>query len=200
MRVSLTAMGDDEAEIEHQIAELRRLGDQVVLPAARLHAYAGVIMRGVWRPEELDAVVDSILAAGADWDVSWSSPVFLLARTGRLDALRSYLADHPYQEHTPNWSTMLNWCAMAEAAGALHDHQLADRAARALRPSQGIVGVSGISVVVGPVDGYLALAEAILGNRTTASELADHAEALSVSGGLPRYADWLRGHRARLGF
>ena len=109
-------------------------------------------MRGVWRPEELATAAESIVTTGGDWDVSWSSPVFILARTGRLEALRSYLTDHPYRDDTANWSTMLNLCAMAEAAGVLDDPRLADRAARALRPYQGGVALSGISVVMGPVD------------------------------------------------
>ena len=63
---------------------------------------------------------------------------------------------------------------MAEAAGVLDDLHLAERAVRELRPYRGLVALSGISVVTGPVDGYLAVGE--------------------------RYGHWLRGHRARLGF
>jgi hypothetical protein len=200
VRLALATMDDDDAEIERQAADLQRQGAQVVLPAARLHPYARVLMRGVWRPEELDAAAESIVAAGGDWDVSWSVPVFVLARTGRFEALRSYLTAHPCPRYVPNWTTLLNLCGLAEAAAVLGDLHLAERAASELRPYRGLVALSGISVVMGPVDGYLSLAEAVLGNRAAASALADDAQRLAATGGMPRYGHWLRGHRDRLGF
>ncbi len=49
-----------------------------------------------------------------------------------------------------------------------------------LRPASGRMAVSGISVVSGPVDGYLALALAMLGEREEATALAERAEALAT--------------------
>jgi hypothetical protein len=54
--------------------------------------------------------------------------------------------------------------------------------------------------VFGPVAGYLALADATLGDLDAAAEHADLALALADERGFPPYRDWLLAHRSRLGF
>ena len=53
----------------------------------------------------------------------------------------------------------------AVVAGFLGDEALARRSVEHLRPLSGRMAVSGISIVSGPVDGYLAIALAVLGER-----------------------------------
>jgi hypothetical protein len=62
------------------------------------------------------------------------------------------------------------------------------------------MAVSGISVVTGPVDGYLAIAHAVVGERDAATALADRAVALATRWGMPAYQRWFAGERSRLGF
>ena len=59
-----------------------------------------------------------------------------------------------------------------------------------LRPASGRLAVSGISVVSGPVDGYLALALAVVGEREEATALAERAEALATRWGMMAYLRW----------
>jgi hypothetical protein len=60
--------------------------------------------------------------------------------------------------------------------------------------------VAGISLAIGPVDGYLALAEATLGNRSEAERLARRALEQAEEWELPRYVDWFRQRRTAMGF
>jgi hypothetical protein len=62
------------------------------------------------------------------------------------------------------------------------------------------MAVSGISTVLGPTDGYLALAEATCGDLTAASQAAERALEQAAEHGLPVYVAWLEGNRTRLGF
>jgi hypothetical protein len=58
--------------------------------------------------------------------------------------------------------------------------------------------VSGISSVMGPVDGYLALVLAVCGRRADATAAADRAEAQAEDWRLPAYSDWLQRWREQL--
>ena len=69
-----------------------------------------------------------------------------------------------------------------------------------LRPATGRMAVSGISVVSGPVDGYLALALAVVGEREEATALAERAEALASRWRMTAYLRWFAVERNRLGF
>jgi hypothetical protein len=60
------------------------------------------------------------------------------------------------------------------------------------------LAVSGISMVMGPVDGYLALALATEGRRDEATAAAERALSQSEDWGFTEYAVWLRGLRERL--
>lgn len=62
------------------------------------------------------------------------------------------------------------------------------------------MSVVGISLAIGPVDGYLALAEATLGNSQEAARLADGALRQADEWDIPRYVDWLRERRTAMGF
>ena len=62
------------------------------------------------------------------------------------------------------------------------------------------MAVSGISIVSGPIDGYLAIALAVLDERTEASAFAERAEALAMRWGMTAYRRWFAGERARLAF
>ena len=82
----------------------------------------------------------------------------------------------------------------------LGDTALAHDAALMLRACRGRMVVSGISVVLGPVDGYLALAEHVLGRHAEATEAADAATEQAAAWGMEAYLAWLAGERSRLGF
>ena len=80
------------------------------------------------------------------------------------------------------------------------DASVARRWARVLEPLTGRMALAGVSLVFGPVDGYLALAAATTGDRAAASRYADRALAQADEWRLPTYRDWLLAQRARLRF
>jgi hypothetical protein len=90
---------------------------------------------------------------------------------------------------------------LAELAVALDDVDLARRALEILSPLAGRMAVSGFSVTIGPVDGYLALATAVLAGRSNdgSRRYADAAVRSATAWDLPLYLHWLEGHRAALG-
>ena len=59
---------------------------------------------------------------------------------------------------------------------------------------------NGVSIVAGPVDGYLALTEATLGNRSAAGAAADQALDVARSWGMTAYVNWLARLRLRGGW
>ena len=88
----------------------------------------------------------------------------------------------------------------AVVAALLDDRPLAGDAVEHLRPACGRMVVSGICVVAGPVDGYLALALAVLGEREEATDLAKRADALASRWRMTAYLGWLAKHRRDLRF
>jgi len=79
------------------------------------------------------------------------------------------------------------------------DRPLAEAARGRLAPYEGRMAVAGVAVAIGPVDGYLALAAATVGDGVAATAHADRALALADAWDLPAYRGWLLAHRARLG-
>jgi hypothetical protein len=62
------------------------------------------------------------------------------------------------------------------------------------------MAVAGFSVTIGPVDGYLALADAVLeGPGAAARRYADAAVQCATAWDLRLYLRWLETHRATLG-
>jgi hypothetical protein len=91
-------------------------------------------------------------------------------------------------------------CFEVEAASVVGDIAVARRWSRVLEPLEGRTALAGVSLVFGPVDGYLALARATTGDREAAARLADAALAQARAWNLPAYRDWLLAQRTRLGF
>ncbi|MFL6167413.1 MAG: hypothetical protein ACJ710_14120, partial [Ornithinibacter sp.] len=77
---------------------------------------------------------------------------------------------------------------------------MAQRSVELLRPLSGRMAVSGISLVVGPVDGYLAIALATLGEREEAAVFAERAEAQARTWAMSAYLRMLAQWRERFTF
>ncbi len=124
----------------------------------------------------------------------------LLGRAADPDVVRASLENLPYVEPLECWQSLMTACCEAEAASMVGDVALARRVPRhhALYPERN--ALAGVAVVFGPVAGYLALADATLGDLDAAARHADLALALADERGFPPYRDWLLAHRARLGF
>ncbi|GAA3642485.1 hypothetical protein GCM10022236_51460 [Microlunatus ginsengisoli] len=189
------------AETDRLLAELQSLAARSTTPvAADVVASGAGVTVGLWRAEALEQAVDGLLAAYGDA----AEPMVLdslcigLVRCGRLDDLRSMLAGGPLAPVPDYWATAMDVAYRAELAAALGDPAAAAEVAPALRSMSGRMGVSGVSALAGPVDGYLALAEAVLGNAEAARSAAGRAVAQAQEWGMAAYLDWLHRWRAAL--
>ena len=151
------------------------------------------LMSHMW-DEGIGALIEPIAAAIAVADNDMAADVLLLAtaRAGDPDRLRAQLAV-PVPHQVENWGSTSTWCGVAEAAAVAGDVPLAEQMAARL-------AISGISTVMGPVDGYLALALAASGRHQEATARPAASVAQCDEWGFTAYADWLGAHRERLGF
>ena len=199
MRLSLATMAGDDGAADRWADELTALLPQVSLPAADLHAAAIVFVRSAWDRQRLEPLAEP-MAAAADLDIGSYAAQLALGRTDRLAQLRALVDARPVRDRVPNWCTASNHCTLAESAALLHDAALAGQARAVLDRLDGRFALTGISMVLGPVAGYAALARAVGGDHAAAAGLADRAIAIARHWELPVYVDWLTAHRTRLGF
>ena len=202
VELGLAAMRSDADAIQARTADLMALRPFAALPAEELHDAGIALTRCFWQPELLAAAVDPMMAAAdaSGDDLGRDALYIAMARSGRLEELRERMREEPPVDRAENWGTSLSGCCRAEVAASIEDRHEARKARDILRPLTGRMSVSGISLTIGPIDGYLALAEATLGHHAVASLLADAAVIQAESWDLPRYVDWLHEWRAKLGF
>lgn len=123
-----------------------------------------------------------------------------LVRLGRTHDASALLTQVRLGPLVDTWACTWDAACRAEIAHALGDRELAGASAAVLRRYRGRLATGGVSIVSGPVDGYLALAEATLDDRTAATAAADRALGLAREWGMTAYAGWLERHRARGGW
>jgi hypothetical protein len=198
--LSLASLRRDDDTVRRVAGELYELRPQLNPAMEGLHLAGIHLISHMW-DERIGELIEPMTAAIAFAGDDMANDVLLLAlaRIGDVERLRAGLAT-PLEHQVHNWSSTTTWCSLAEAAAVAGDLPLAQRMATHLEPLAGRIAISGISSVMGPVDGYLALALAVNGSRDLASAVADRAAAQSDEWGFTAYAAWLAAHRERLGF
>ncbi len=198
--LSLASLRRDRAAVDRLAAELHALRPRLNPGNEALHLMGIHLMSHMW-DEGIGALIEPIAAAIAVADNDMAADVLLLAtaRAGDPDRLRAQLAV-PVPHQVDNWGSTSTWCTVAEAAAVAGDVPLAEQMAARLAPLHGRLAISGISTVMGPVDGYLALALAASGRHQEAADAAARAMGQCEAWGFTAYADWLGEHRARLDF
>ena len=192
--------GDHEAVTRHH-EMLSETAPQVAVPMQDIHAPAAAMMASLWDPEALSAMADETLAALRDHYGTATTTHLLLSRTGHPDDVRALLDRSPMlDEPLTYWSSLTDWAQEAEAAALAGHVALATQAVEVLRPYGGRIGVAGISAVHGPLDGYLALALAAIGEPGEAAERADAALEQAEEWGFTAYVQWLQEQRKQMGF
>lgn len=197
--LSLASLRDDVDATSRLAAELYELRPRLNPAIEGLHIAGIHLVSHMWDErigELIEPLTEAIAESGTD--MADDNLALVLARTGELERLRAELT-HVGEHRVHNWSSVSTWCTFAEAAAVAGDVRLAERMATHLEPLTGRIAVSGISSVMGPVDGYLALALAGAGRMVEASAVADRAARQADEWGFTAYASWLTGHRARLG-
>ena len=197
VELGLAAMRGDEAETERLTAVTLDWAAQVSLTAEDLAKPVIALMRDVWR---LGPGVDvTFFRLMARHPLGTTTAHALLGRAGRPDLVAEELRDHPYAPVQENWQTLVAETLEAEAASHVGDVALARRAVAALTPWSGRMTLAGISVVIGPVDGYLALAQLTAGDHDAGVLSARRALADAGRWGFTAYASWLTRNLDRLG-
>lgn len=198
--LSLAALRGDEEATAALAAELYELRPRLNAGNEGLHLAGIHLVSHMWDAgigDLIEPMTQAIAVAGNDM----ADDVLLLAlsRTGEVERLREDLL-RVGEHQVVNWGSASTWCSYAECAAVAGDVRTAERMVVRLEPLAGRIAVSGISTVMGPVDGYLALALAAAGRRDEASEVADRADVQSAEWGFTAYGAWLAAHRGRLGF
>jgi DNA-binding SARP family transcriptional activator len=200
--LTLSTMRGDLEEADRRIEQLRGLRTRVALPAEEMHEVGLQVARHLFEPQALAPLFEALADAQQQvtGDAGRDALYLIMARLGLTDLLRAAIDAFPLSYATQNWSTAFAGAALAESAAALSDPALARQAVDVLGPLSGRHVISGISLTAGPVDGYLACAEAVLGLTADATAHAEHAREQAEAWGLPVYAAWLAERRKALGF
>jgi len=198
--LSLASLRRDQPAVERLSADLHALRPRLNPGNEALHLMGIHLMSHMW-DERIGELIEPIAQAIAVADNDMAADVLLLAtaRAGDPDRLRAQLAT-PVSTHVDNWGSTSTWCSVAEAAAVAGDALLAEQMAAHLTPLHGRMAISGISTLMGPVDGYLALALAGSGRKQEATDAAGRAIDQCDTWGFTAYADWLGAHRERLAF
>jgi hypothetical protein len=202
VEMSLAALRGDLVEADRRRDHVLALAREMALPIGDIPPVIVETIRHVWEPRPADAEVAELIVAQ---DLVHPGPGAglghgLLARVGDPAVLRRSMTERPPVETLETWATPMLACFEVEAASVVGDVAVARRWSRVLQPLQGRMALAGVSLVFGPVDGYLALASATLGDREDAGRLADRALVQADEWDLPAYREWLLAQRSRLGF
>ncbi len=201
MLMCLASLSGDREGVTRHHQILAETAPQVAVPMQDVHAPGAAMFASLWDPDALAAMSDDTLAALRDHYGTATTTHLLLTRTGRIDDVGPLLDRSPMlDEPLTYWSTLTDWAQEAEAAAASGNVAGAARAVEVLRPYSGRIGIAGISAVHGPLDGYLSLALAAIGETDEAAERADAALAQAEEWGFTAYVEWLLEQRKRLGF
>jgi hypothetical protein len=202
LNLCLLAEQDEEADL-HADA-MRTMRDTLATPALEWNEFGMLYAMATWRPQVAEQLAGHMLelfrSANTDNDLGRSPLLHVLALTGRDADLRAELERAPLYALRDTWYLTMEAAVRCVVAGLLDDAELARQSIGPLRDASGRMTVIGISVVAGPVDGYLAVGLAVLGEREEASRLAERAGILAEQWGMPAYLRWLREQRDRLGF
>ncbi len=200
LRISLEAMRGDTTAVAADLERLRAVAPDVAVPMQEMLAPAGDLFAQLWDPAAVPRVAPIFVAVHEQVGEGATNVHQVLARAGEVEALRAHMQAFPIpHEPVEMWSTLSDWSDEAEAASVTGDQAVAAHAVQVLAPYEGYFAMGGMAVTSGPVDGYLFLARATLGDRAAAAGHADAAAKVAEEWGLDAYLAWLAGHRERLG-
>ncbi len=193
------AMAGELEECARLIGVLTALDAQISLRATADALAGAIVAAALWsgRAAEIGPVM---LSLGDGPLPVQASTVSFLWRGGQEDQARDYFAAHPPRLGNDDWFSMLNWCCAAEISLYLRRPELAGRAYALLAPFAGMSCSAGSGNAMGPVDGFLAMAAAAVGDTDLAARHASAAEQLMETWRIPLAAAWFRDQRARYHF
>ena len=193
------SMAGRSEEAEERLASVLKLAPTMSLRQTDEAAAGALITQRSWAGRTGE-VIDTIMAFESGPLPITSTVLVFMIRAGRLEDARSHLAEHPVVLDDDDWFSLVNWACAAEAALALEEPAMAAAAYERLAPLSGRTVVAGSGNAMGPVDAFLALGAAAVGDRELARRHADDALRLCESWQIPLVAQWLRDQRDRYSF
>lgn len=198
--VSWAALRGQWEQAEHLIAHLAATGEKMSLPQYADALAGAMLVVGIWQERYVE-----LLPLIRSREENSSLPivpvvVMLLLRAGLVEEARTHLAEHPVELDADTWFSMVPWSLACEIGLTLGDRTLCGDAYARLAPFAGRSCCAGSGVAMGPVDGFLALAAAGVGDRDLAARHADDALDLCRTWEIPLAERWLLGQRDRFGF
>ncbi|MFC5176494.1 BTAD domain-containing putative transcriptional regulator [Nocardioides taihuensis] len=200
MEIPWLAMEGRFDEVEASLARIIEVTSGMRLPQAEDGVLGAVGAQLLWSDragelaELLKDTVDGPLPTTALHAAIWS-------RIDRVDEARAVIeARGAIDLSADSWFSMLVWAPACEAAAGLGDRDLAARAYERLTPYAGYAVTGGSGLCIGPVQAFLALAAATVGETELAARHADRAEEMCAEWGIPLCAQWLQEQRQRYGF
>ncbi len=199
---NLSLLADDDDTADEHADAMRTMREGMATPAMEWNEFGVVYATASWRTGAAEPLARGMLDFfnATPNDLGRTPLLHVLALAGLGAELRTELGKAPLRPLSDNWYLTSEASVRAVIAGFIGDETLARRSIEHLRPLSGRMAVSGISIVSGPIDGYLAIALAVLDERTEASAFAERAEALATRWGMTAYLRWFAGERARLVF
>ncbi len=198
VQLSLASMRGDLEEVSRLSADLYELRPRLNPVMEGLHVGGIHVIASMWT-DRIGDLIEPFAAANAasDDDLARDFLLMALSRTDDADRLRVEL-EIPVEHRVENWSSTSTWCCLAEAAAVAERVDLATQMSALLEPLTGGIAISGISSVMGPMDGYLALALATEGRLEEAGAAAERGLELSEAWELTGYDAWLLAWRTKL--
>jgi hypothetical protein len=193
------AMAGDFDECRRLFDELTRIVSQASLKHADDAMAGAVIVMNLWSGRAQDTA--KLLTGMIDGPLRVNSIItYCLWRSGQQDRARAFYAEHPPQLDDNDWFSTLNWANGAAAALYMDDRDTAALLYDRLAPLAGMSANAGSGNASGPIDAYLAMAAAAVGERQLATRHAEDAERLAEEWQIPLFTKWFREQRDHYGF
>jgi hypothetical protein len=187
-------------EAQRQLDETQQWAAQTSFPFRDEAIVAAQAWLALWQGGVGD-LLDRFLALDevSPTDMGTTS-LLLLLRSGRLDDAAAHLEQRPVPLVDDDFAATLDLSIGAEAALLLHRPDLAAAVYPLMSGWSGRAAAAGTGAPLGPVDAFLALAAAAVGETELASSHADEAARLCQEWGLVPVAAWFSALRERFGF
>lgn len=192
LRMSLATVRGDREQALAALAEIGQTAPLVAIPHQELQEAAAYAISVLWSPEQLRPLIEPLRAAQAKHHDAANLLHAVVSRAGTREELVEVLRIPVEHEPASYWATVWDYCTEAEAAFLTDDRELARRALGVLAPFSGRLAICGAVFTMGPLDGYLALCRATLGDPGAAADRAAALE-LAQAWDMPEYVAWLRG-------
>jgi hypothetical protein len=189
-----------QTEAERELETTERWAAQAAFPFRDEAIIAARAWLALWQGRAAE-LLDSFLALDevSPTDMGTTS-LLLMLRSGRLQEATAHLEQRPVPLVDDDFAVTLDLAIGAEAALLLRRPDLAAAVYPLMSGWSGRVASAGTGAPLGPVDAFLALAAAAVGEIALASRHADEAARCCREWGLVPVAAWLSALRERFSF